>query len=661
MSRDFRDIIQRTNIDGLYRAISEIGDIDEEKRTISVAFSSETPVERWFGAEVLSHKKGAARLERLNDSGPLLVGHDATQQIGVIESAKIDRDKIGRAIVRFGRSPKAEEIFQDVRDGIRKHISVGYMIHELVLQSQTDSEETYLVTDWEPIEISIVPIPADPTVGVGRDVRPLSQKSITDALNSAAGKGHITNLQRQDSSMTRSGLSSTPTSATPDTPPAEPRATGPTNEEVRAAEQKRVSEILTIAREYGASDIGMEIAQKPDGSVSELQSRLLERQKGQKPVPPGGNSDVGMSERDLRQYSFVKLIRAQLKPGDRRAQDDAGFELEIAQEAQKKRAAYGAMGQGGAVVPSDVLRHGLARDGAFQGMTTGSNNITGPGSTGDATIQTSLLAGSYIEMLRNGTAFLNGIRMLGGLVGNIDIPKQTGATQGYWVGENDDAPASVMDFGNISLRPKTSAAHTTISRRLLEQTSLDVEALIRADLAKSMALNIDMAGYYGTGGDMQPTGLANVTGINALEFAGTFPTYQELVEMETLISLANAAVSGMRFKARADFKGYAKQTLAFPSTASGRTIWEQGGTVNTYACDISNQIKPGDLFFGNFDDIIMGMWGGLEVLPDPYSESRNGRIRITTFQDLDFAVRRQESFVIGRPKRASSSPATPAE
>lgn len=140
--------------------------VQEETRTLELAFSSEAPVERWFGTEVLDHDPGSIKLDRLVDGAPLLLQHDPDKQIGVIESARIDSDKVGRAIVRFSKSALAEEILQDIRDGIRKKVSVGYRIWDAIEQ---DDGETYRVKT-EPHEISIVSIPADSSVGVGRNL-----------------------------------------------------------------------------------------------------------------------------------------------------------------------------------------------------------------------------------------------------------------------------------------------------------------------------------------------------------------------------------------------------------------------------------------------------------------------------------------------------------
>lgn len=145
----------------------ELKSFNEENKTVELTFSSEEPYERWWGIEILDHSSISVNMNRLNNSAPLLFNHDRDVVIGVVEFAKIENKK-GHAVVRFGNSEKAKEVFSDVVDGIMKNVSVGYQINEMKLESESKGVETYRVTQWEPFEISIVSIPADNTVGVGR-------------------------------------------------------------------------------------------------------------------------------------------------------------------------------------------------------------------------------------------------------------------------------------------------------------------------------------------------------------------------------------------------------------------------------------------------------------------------------------------------------------
>lgn len=144
--------------------------IDEETRTVRVGVSSEQPVKRDFGMEVMDHRAGSMNLEFLNSGrAPLLLDHDMERQIGVVESVELDEDaRRLRAVVRFGKGAMASEVFTDVVDGIRQNISVGYRIDSRV--EQEDDPEDYYRVSTTPMEISIVSIPADQSslVGVGR-------------------------------------------------------------------------------------------------------------------------------------------------------------------------------------------------------------------------------------------------------------------------------------------------------------------------------------------------------------------------------------------------------------------------------------------------------------------------------------------------------------
>ncbi len=149
--------------------------IDEEARSVELSFSSEEPYERYFGWEILGHSPDECRLERLSNGGAVCVDHRTGDLVGVVEKCWIGQDRKGRALVRFGKSARASEVFQDVLDGVRKNTSVSYDVYkmELIKSESADNGrttiDTYRVTDWEPLEISLVSVPADITVGVGRE------------------------------------------------------------------------------------------------------------------------------------------------------------------------------------------------------------------------------------------------------------------------------------------------------------------------------------------------------------------------------------------------------------------------------------------------------------------------------------------------------------
>lgn len=626
--------------------------VDVENRTVELAFSSEAEVERWFGIEVLDHTPGAMRADRLSDSAALLNNHNWDRQIGVVESVSMGADKINRAVVRFSRAPDAEIIFQDVIDEIRKHVSVSYKVHGLKLLEERADVDVYLVTDWEPYEISIVPVPADITVGVGRGAEisvpeiPPEESGDADADTRDLGKDTPNQRSQKVDVMNEKVLRA----ANGDLVRAMVDDDGKivevletlekAGEAQRSAqrtgfegERARAKAIYEMAEKYGADDMARS-AVKDGVSVDDFQSQLLDKlsERSNKPVGAASNQEVGLSDHEIGQFSFVRAFRALANPMDREAQEAAAFEYEASRAAAQKA---GKNAQG-IMVPTEVLTR------ALNTSTTG----IATGDTGGFAVDRTLLSQSFIEILRNKTTVMNLGTTLGGLVGGFDIPKQTSGATGYWVDEDEDVPETGFELGQVPLDPKTVGAFTEITRRMLMQSSLGIEAIVRADLARALGLSIDLAAFYGDG-NKKPLGIINQNGVNAVTFAGAVPTYAEVVQMESQIAVDNADIDSMQYILPAGLRGSLKTAEKFPGT-NGMPIWEAGNTVNGYGTQVTNQITAGDMFFGNFADLIVGLWGGLDLMLDPYTNSTKGRLRIVAMQDVDVALRRPQSFCIGR-------------
>ena len=578
--------------------------INEESRTVELAFASETPYERYWGVEILDLSAPSVRLGRLTAGGPLLMDHDSRDHVGVIESVQIGADRGGRAVVRFGKSARAEEVFQDVKDGIRQNVSVGYMIHKAVLVEQNEEQDTYRVTDWEPFEVSLTSVAADVSVGIGRaadaespiEFIPLQEKQIMSDINV---------------------------------------------EEVRAeavkSEQKRTQEIIAMGEQfkaYGADGVAAECLRNGK-SVEETRAAIMTK-IGTRALP---SADIGMTQEEARSFSFVRAIQAAVLIKDGKfsqARDIGGFELDASDAVAKK------MGREsrGFFVPNEVQKRDL---------------LVGTPTAGGNTVATDLLASSFIDLLRNKMAVTGlGAKFLTGLVGQIAIPRQTAGATAYWVAENGAPTESQQAFDQVTMTPKTLGAFTDITRKLLLQSSIDVEGLVRNDLATVIAMAIDLAAINGSGASNQPTGILNTAGIGSVAGGtnGLIPTWGNLVDLESQVAVANADLGALGYLTNAKVRGKLKQV----SKVSGQNgfIWEDG-TVNGYATGVSNQV-PSNLtkgtasgicsaiLFGNFADLIIGQWGNLDIMVDPYTGSTAGTVRVVALQDVDVAVRHAESF-----------------
>lgn len=634
--------------------------LNEQERTVELSFSSDIELERWAGViEVLDHSQGAVDLTRLLNGGPLLFNHDLDEQLGVVESATIGADRKGRAVVRFGRGEFAEEKWQDVKDGILRNVSVGYRIKEVKLkETREDGTDVYVVTKWEPYEISLVTVPADGTVGVGRSLfsnNPPENKTLMHRAQMIAAlraRGIAV-----DDTITDEALSDlmTRSLAAPATPaPAPQPAPAPrlqvVNEDPNAtraagetAERDRVRTIFDAGRKYGQTELAQEAVEKGK-TVEEFRTMLLDAVDKQNKAVVDGTKPIGMSDKEARSFSFIRLVRALSSEPEQRDKmvKEAAFEFEACRAAADQMVHRSARGT---VIPTDVLLTPL--QGQRTSTILGAKTADGYTNAGTNSIQTLLLTSSFIDLLRNRSIMMGRLVELSGLVGNIDIPKQLTGPAASWIGEDEAADATGITFGIVSLRPKTLSARGELTRKLLMQNSLGVEALFRSDLATVMALEIDRAALYGSNANNQPKGLVKYTIGARYWAANNAPTFAELVGMETAIANANADANAMSYIATPAFRGHAKTTAKF-GTGTESTIWEPGGSVNGYACGVSNQLVAGDVFFGDWSQFLMGMWGGLDITVDPYTHSDKGRIRVTQFQDVDFTVRREESFAIGR-------------
>jgi len=581
-----------------YRAMGmDKGPIDEEGRTAMIALSSEEPVERSFGNEVLEHSAEAIDLSFIaSGRAPLLMDHDPKKQIGVVESVELDGESRRlRAKVRFGRNGLAAEAFSDVVDGIKANISVGYAINKM----EKRDKDTYVAKSWRPVEASLVSLPADVTVGVGRSSEPSQPITVTE---------------NRSNPMTEQVIESVDVAAV--------------QAEARKAEQRNAAQIVELGARHSKSDMAQK-AISEGRSIEEFRGILLDEIKSTEGLE---SQSIGMTKNEVKRFSLVRAINALANPHDRRAQEEAAFEFECSRAAADQ---YGRTAQG-VMLPSDVLRN-WTRD---INTSDDSNMLT-----------EDFRGGDFIDVLRNQSSVMQaGARILNGLQSDVKIPKKATASSAAWLAtEGANVAESEPTFSQISLSPKDLGAFTEVTRRMIQQSTLDIEALIRDDLAQSIATAMDLAALAGTGSSGQPTGIKTTSGINTVSFGAAvdlIPTFAQVVQMETEVAADNALQGNLAYILPASMYGALKTVEKAANTA--QFVIEPGGTMNGYKAIVSNQCTAGDLYFGNFSDLLVGMWGGLDILVDPYTNSKSGTILIRAIQSMDVAVRHPVSFCLGQ-------------
>ena len=574
--------------------------LDAAKRVCELSFSSELPVERGGYMEVLSHDPADMDLSRLNDAHPLLLGHDPEKQIGVVERAECAADKKGRATVRFSKSQLADEIWQDVQDGIRRLVSVGYRRTKEVSSETRDGRE-FVRFAWQPYEISIVSVPADATVGIGRN-------------------HDIVETQKPE--------------------PAKPQAPEP-ERKITMSEQvidTRAKDILALSKRMQDKVAGVrELADKAiesDMTLEAFRAQILDTLPKPQAVAP--KAPESFTARDISGYSITRAING-LMTGRL-----DGLERELSDEIALRNG----KGATGFWLPNEVLTR---------------NAVKGTNTLGGFVVSTPNLGSEFIELLRSKAVVGQlGARMLN-LANPVTIPRQNGAGTVNWVnGETAAATLSGVNFTQLTLTPKCISAVQQYSKELLATSNPSIDSIIQSDITSEIALAIDLAAFHGTGASGQPTGIVNTTGIatvalgtngSALTTTNAYPAF---VSLETEIATDNADVAGMAYVVNAVTRGKLK-TLGKTGTDSV-FVWEPGNTINGYRTAISNQLSTNltkgtattictAAFFGNFNDMLVAEFGsGTDLVVDPYSLSLNGVVRLVARKWVDLGIRHPQSF-----------------
>lgn len=599
--------------------------IDEKSRTVELAFSSEAPVERYFGVEILDHGPDAVRLDRVNTAGPLLFNHDRNAHIGRVERAWVE-GKQGRAKVRFSNSPLGEEKFRDARDGILTEVSVGYRIHELVLEkSDKDAGETYRATSWEPHEISLVTMPADTSVGIGRATDGDPKDVFTITISE------------------RETMPPENTPAAPAAPAASVTVTEPdkAREAGIIAERNRVKAINDAARvlterhpqHREALDAFARKCVETGDDVNAFNRGVLADVFKTDPVAtPTRQADatVGLSKKDIARYSILRAVRQILdnKPLD-------GLERECSDELAKKLERQ----PKGFFMPDEVAhdRRNLR------------TLVSGDPTNGGFTVPETMLSSEFVTYLRNAAKVMGlGARFISGLTGDVSIPRQLSGATAYWVSETGSITQSNATFGQIVAKPRRLGTSVPYSKQFLAQTSLDADSFVINDSDEAIAVELDRVAIRGNGG-AEPLGILNLAaadlaGTVTFGAAATWPKYLEFFQ-----KLAEANTLGLGTPAYLTTPASAVKAQSKEKFTNGdEPIWTRDGKIGMFNAEWSNQFPSSgtqnQVIFGMWNEVLFLEWAGRDVVVDPYSGKKEGTVEITIQRLIDMVIRRTKSF-----------------
>jgi HK97 family phage major capsid protein/HK97 family phage prohead protease len=596
--------------------------VSDDERTIEFPFSSEYPVARYFGNEVLQHDERSVDLTRLNDSAPLLFNHDPAKVIGVVERAWIDDGrKRGYASVRFSRNAFAQEVLADVKDGVLRNVSFGYAINDMEQRGGGD----FVATSWAPYEISIVTIPADPTVGLGRSIA--SEPAATAA--SPTPEPEMEN--------------------TPDLTAVRAEAAA----EAAKAERARIAGIAALTDKHGLQDLGRQLIEG-GRSMDEARAAVLD-QLSIKPIETVAPVEMASQERAI--YSVTAGIRAMLT-GDWSSRE-AGLVRELSKEVEKSG------------VSKTTERSFFV---PFAALAQRATYVTSGATTGGNLVATDLMADEFIEFLRNNAVMLQlGVRTMPGLVGNVAIPRRSGVASTYYLSTQTTAiTQSESTFDQVTMSPKNLAALSKYSRQTLLQGTPGIEELVRRDLTDGINLAIDLGILNGSGSSGQPTGIMQTSGIGSVAMGtnGGAVTLEKVVDLEAAVMQVNGAVNPGSVAYLTNYKVLAalkKLRAGGSTTGDGPFLFNVDGAaigryqtpaaLNGYPLAVSNQVPStltkgtssgvcSAMLMGDFSQAMVGFWGnGLEITvgedQDDFSKALTSVRGIVTY---DVAVRDPKSF-----------------
>ena len=525
----------------------------DEDYILDFSVASDTPVQMSFGTEVLQMDTVSVQLQRLKEAGNIIFNHDADDVVGKIIDAYVQDGKL-RVKAKFSKN---SEYFPLIEDGTLTSVSLGYMVNKY-----EERDGILYATDWTPYEVSIVSIPADITVGIGRsmDVEENKQTKI----------------------------------------------------EIIKQEELKMENInyRDLGKSYGLSESDITFAERSALTTEQFQNLVIERLQS-RPVQTK-NYEPEMSAKEVRQYDISKAILSKVKGQS----VDAGFELEVSREIEKITGRT----TSGIFIPAQVLVN--------RAMTAGGNDHLG----GDfvATVH----ANEYLSYAFNQTLGAQiGVRYLPGLTSNLTVPKVTSAAAFSWVGETGEIALSNISGSQVTLSPKRGGSSTSYSLQLLKQSTPTLNAWLMENINSAVAVGMDNAIFNGSGQSNQPTGVLNA-GITSI--SGSSFSYATALSFPSTVAVANRLGGNLSFvanpttaailKARAKENGYPSYVLDESGMMAGYRVYE------------SNQIGASTLLFGDFSKVLVGQFGGVEMVIDEYTQARSGLVVLTTQVLMDVAT-----------------------
>lgn len=560
----------------------------DKKPSVRMTVSSEAPVLSWirmgdqgmYAYEILDHSESSIDRSRCAD-GLIVQDTHHGDQVGLIRAPMITDKKLG-GLVEFCTGERACEIEADAAKGLRRNVSVGYMVDgaSYRIEGELNGYPLVRAMRWTPYEASFVPVPADTAVGVGRSL----EKPIADK---PAERGHM--------------------------------------------DPKEMAEFFTRALAHGIDATEAQALLDAGKTRADLDSLIVERQDTQitelrtVKAPVAGERKQLVTEvpktdvpaNEMRQFSVNNVIRSIL--GDR---VDIGREREISEQLAKERNKPAT----GIIIPHAVL----------------AQRVLTVAGTSSATVQTTVMDNEFIDLVRSASILGElGVRFMPGIVGNIAYPKMTAGATGYWVAENGDITGSTPTLGQVPGTPHTCGALVDLSRLMINQSTPASEQFTRNEIIERVARTIQIAVFAGTGADGQPSAITTATGIAnpTISSAGT-PTYAEILAFVGTIMNNSSAGAGMKWAMTGEVWAKLAAT-ATNGAGSPLALDPNSRRLAGYGyAEPCSDLPANSLWFGDWSTVMIPIWGnGVDLIVDTSTLSKSGGTRLVGLQDVDICVR----------------------
>ena len=604
--------------------------IDMENQIISFSCASPAPFPRELDDhevydEVLVINEESVNLDRLNGGASVLKNHDDNCIVGVVKKAWIQDNKLCVTAQFRKNDSESKKLFLDIVEGTVKNVSVGYIQNEIKFEKQNNKMIGY-VTKWTPYEVSVaVGVPADSSVGFYR--------SMTEKKE---GKSMNQNCKKSDEEILDE----------------ETKETG-----VASSDKEKIDELEARLAELENKLKAVEEEQKEVSEQEEVQEEQeADTKEESSDVPEEALDDASSNKEEEEIRALAEEFKCEhlVKDALERKLSVNDFKTEIKRNLNKKgnvkiMEKYNVCRAFQALLNQNVnasIERSMSDELYRQAGRTPRNDafmlrdFTGASGVGDGLIGTDHRADMFTEILRTKLG-VKGATILGGLVGNVDIPAQTTAVEAEVTSVNGTLTGQEPKVGSILLTPKKFGAIVKIGKDLIAQGNPDAIGFVINDISAQIARALDLAILKGDDTNAID-GIAGTTGVQTVTIADvSTATWKDFLKFGGLVEgydLTNDPSFVMSATDKATLKGISKDA------GSGRYIIENN-ELDGYAVNVCGKLATGEIFFGDWSNIIIGNWGGLEIVVDPYTEAASGSVRVIATLLADVGVRNPQGFV----------------